>query len=172
MDGGRSIGGHRAGRYSQISCQCDNFDARPIIWDRMRYLNSKNIKEWVAGARWFRSPVKNVQHRKPIRIKAILALLFFTFNLAGCGAPESINTVGASLANFIHTGRMPIDYIAEYTSGQESNLLKSIENGDPLCQNSPREPLANYRFTLIERPASKVTTFHQPPSKTGTQTIK
>jgi hypothetical protein len=57
----------------------------------MRYLNSTNIKGLGAGARWLRSWVKSIQHRKPVRIKAVLVLVlvlvlvFFTFSLAGCG---------------------------------------------------------------------------------------
>ena len=115
----------------------------------MRYLNSTNIKGLGAGAHWLRSWVKSIQHRKPVRIKAVLVLVlvFFTFSLAGCGGPESIYIIiiGASLANFIHTDRMPIDYIVDYDSGQACNLLKSIEDGDPLCQKSLMK-------TIIEPP--------------------
>jgi hypothetical protein len=90
----------------------------------MRYLNSTNIKGLGAGARWLRSSVKSIQHRRPVRIKAVLVLVFFTFSLAGCGGPESIYIIGASLANFIHTDRMPIDYIVDYGSGQEMQPIE------------------------------------------------
>lgn len=88
----------------------------------MRYLNSTNIKGLVASARWLRSWVKSIQHRRPVRIKAVLVL--FTFSLAGCGGPQSIYIIGASLANFIHTDRMPIDYIVDYGSGQEMQPIE------------------------------------------------
>ena len=108
----------------------------------MRYLNSTNIKGLGAGARWLRSWVKSIQHRRPVRIKAVL--VFFTFSLAGCGGPKSIYFIGASLANFIHTDRMPIDYIVDYDSGQECNLLKSIEDGDAIM---PKTPHGNHHRT-------------------------
>ena len=90
----------------------------------MRYLNSTNIKGLGAGARWLRSWVKSIQHRRPVRIKAVLVLVFFTLSLAGCGGPEFFYIIGASLANFIHTDRMPIDYIVYYGSGQEMQPIE------------------------------------------------
>lgn len=140
----------------------------------MRYLNSTNIKGLGAGAHWLRSWVKSIQHRKPVRIKAVLVLVlvFFTFSLAGCGGPESIYIIGASLANFIHTDRMPIDYIVDYDSGQVCNLLKSIEDGDPLCQKSLMKTIIEpprYCYRTVGKPRCYVS---PTPYKTGTQTVK
>ena len=96
----------------------------------------------------------------------------FTLGLGGCGGVESVFVLGAGLANFIHTDRVPTDYIAEYASGQECNLLKSIEDGGPLCRNS-------FTRTVVEAPVYCYRTLGEPtcyvspdPHKTGAQTIK
>lgn len=173
VNGGRSVGGHRAGRYSQISYLCDDFKIRPIRWGRMRYLNSKCITDWKARRR--RTPLcgkSTFVHRRPTSVKTVVAVTFLTFNLAACGGAESVYVIGASLANFIHTDRVPLDYIAEYASGQECNLLKSIEDGGPLCRKS-------FTRTVIEPPLYCYRTIGKPscyvspdPYKTGAQTIK
>ena len=107
--------------------------------------------------------------------RKIMAVIIFTvapFALSACGGPESVFVLGAGLANFIHTDRVPTDYIAEYASGQECNLLKSIEDGGPLCRNS-------FNPTVVEPPLYCYRTLGEPscyvspdPYKTGAQTIK
>jgi hypothetical protein len=103
---------------------------------------------------------------------AVVIFSLAPFALSACGGAESVFVLGAGLANFIHTDRVPTDYIAEYASGQECNLLKSIEDGGPLCRNS-------FNPTVVEPPLYCYRTLGEPscyvspdPYKTGAQTIK
>ncbi|MBT5107741.1 MAG: hypothetical protein HOM25_03585 [Rhodospirillaceae bacterium] len=116
--------------------------------------------------------IKGGKRCRPARAAAIFAFIAFAFNLTACGGPESAYLIGATLANFIHTDRVPIDYVAEYASGQECNLLKSIEDGGPLCRKS-------FTRTVIEPPLYCYRTLGEPscyvspdPYKTGAQTIR
>lgn len=74
--------------------------------------------------------------------RPIFAALLFL--LASCGT-ESAFVLGAGLANFVYTDQVPTDYIAEFASGKQCNLLKAIQDGGPLCRDS-------FTRQIIEKP--------------------
>ena len=151
---------------------------RRIAWDGMQDLNHTNPTERrgdtrdIGSSEFYDSNIVGCKRHRPIRATTVFAFIAFAFNLSACGGPESAYLIGASLANFIHTDRVPIDYVAEYASGQECNLLKSIEDGGPLCRKS-------FTRTVIEPPLYCYRTIGEPncyvspdPYKTGAQTIR
>ena len=80
--------------------------------------------------------------------------------------------IDADLANFVHTDKLPTDYIAERASGNECNLLKSIEDSGPMCRDS-------FKREVIEKPIYCYRTLGQPtcyatpdPYGTGTKRIR
>ncbi|MEX2617564.1 MAG: hypothetical protein WD767_15860 [Alphaproteobacteria bacterium] len=83
----------------------------------------------------------------PIAALAILA--------ASCGGTESVFALGAGLASFVHTDKLPTDYVAEYASGKQCNLLKSLEDGGPLCRDS-------FERNIIEKPIYCYRTIGEP----------
>ena len=105
------------------------------------------------------------------RAQLCLILASILFLLTACGT-ESIYVTGAGLANFVHTDKLPTDYIAERASGQECNLLKFIEDGGPMCRDS-------FKREVIEKPIYYYRTLGQPtcyatpdPYGTGAERIR
>lgn len=99
----------------------------------------------------------------------ILGSILFLF--AACGT-ESVYILGAGLANFVYTDKIPTDYIAEQASGKECNLLKAIEDGGPMCRDS-------FERHIIEKPIYCYRTLGQPtcyatpdPYGTGAERIR
>ncbi len=91
--------------------------------------------------------------------------------LSSCGT-ESVYAVGAGLANFVYTDKIPTDYIAEQASGKQCNLLKSIEDGGPMCRDS-------FDRQIIEKPIYCYRTLGTPtcyatpdPYGTGAERIR
>ena len=100
-----------------------------------------------------------------------LLLASILFLLTACGT-ESVYVIGTGLANFVHTDNLPTDYIAERASGKEFNLLKSIEDGGPMCRDS-------FKREVIEKPIYCYRTLGQPtcyatpdPYGTGAERIR
>ncbi len=105
------------------------------------------------------------------RARPCLILASILFLLTACGT-ESVYVIGAGLANFVHTDKLPTDYIAERASGKECNLLKSIEDGGPMCRDS-------FKREVIEKPIYCYRTLGQPtcyatpdPYGTGAERIR
>ena len=99
----------------------------------------------------------------------ILASILFLFT--ACGT-ESVYVLGAGLASFVYTDKVPTDYIAEQASGKECNLLKAIEDGGPMCRDS-------FERHIIEKPIYCYRTLGQPtcyatpdPYGTGAERIR
>ena len=62
--------------------------------------------------------------------------------LAGaCGTETSVYLLGAGLANFIQSDRLPQDYLAELVTGKEYNTLAAIKDKGPLCRESFNPPI-------------------------------
>ena len=76
------------------------------------------------------------------------------FLLTACGT-EYVYVIVAGLANFVHTDKLPTDYIAERAPGKECNLLKSIEDGGLMCRD-------NFKREVIEKPFYCYRTLGQP----------
>ncbi len=89
------------------------------------------------------------------RIAFIAPLAAMGFLVSSCGGPESVFALGAGLANFVHTDKLPTDYVAEYASGKQCNLLKSLDDGGPLCRDS-------FERQIIEKPIYCYRTIGQP----------
>ena len=53
-----------------------------------------------------------------------------------CGTETSVYLLGAGLANFIQSDRLPQDYLAELVTGKECNTLAAIKDKGPLCRES------------------------------------
>ena len=68
-------------------------------------------------------------------VRPIVALAPLIFLILSCGT-ESVVAIGAGLATFVHTDQLPTDYVAEYASGKQCNLLKSLQDGGPMCRDS------------------------------------
>lgn len=105
-------------------------------------------------------------------MKILVPVAAMAFLVASCGGTESVFALGVGLANFVHTDKLPTDYVAEYASGKECNLLKSIEDGGPMCRDS-------FERNIIERPIYCYRTIGQPtcyatpdPYGTGAQQIQ
>ncbi len=102
----------------------------------------------------------------PCMILASILLL-----VSSCGT-ESVYALGVGLANFVYTDKIPTDYLAEQASGKECNLLKSIEDGGPMCRDS-------FERQIIEKPIYCYRTLGQPtcyatpdPYGTGAERIR
>lgn len=100
-----------------------------------------------------------------------LLLIPILLVLNSCGT-ESVYALGAGLANFVYTDKIPTDYIAEHASGKQCNLLKSIEDGGPMCRDS-------FERQIIEKPIYCYRTLGQPtcyatpdPYGTGAERIR
>ncbi len=105
------------------------------------------------------------------RVTPCLILVPILFLFASCGT-ESVFALGAGLANFVYTDKLPTDYIAERASGKECNLLKAIEDGGPMCRDS-------FVRQIIEKPIYCYRTLGQPtcyatpdPYGTGAERIR
>ncbi len=105
------------------------------------------------------------------RARPCLILASILFLLTACGT-ESVYVISAGLANFVHTDKLPTDYIAERASGKECNLLKAIEDGGPMCRDS-------FKREIIEKPIYCYRTIGQPtcyatpdPYGTGAERIR
>lgn len=105
------------------------------------------------------------------RVRPCLLLASMLFLLVSCGT-ESVYVLGAGLANFVYTDKLPTDYIAEQASGKECNLLKAIEDGGPMCRDS-------FDRQIIEKPIYCYRTLGQPtcyatpdPYGTGAERIR
>ena len=105
------------------------------------------------------------------RAQPCLILASILFLLTACGT-ESVYVTGPGLANFVHTDKLPTDYIAERASRKECNLLKSIEDGGPMCRDS-------FKREVIEKPIYCYRTLGQPtcyatpdPYGTGAERIR
>ena len=70
------------------------------------------------------------------RLLAGLAVVYGVLFTAACGSTTSAYLIGAGLANFVYTDKLPTDYLAEFASGQECNYLKSLKDDGPLCRES------------------------------------
>lgn len=79
------------------------------------------------------------------RLSAGLAVVLGVSLTAACGSTTSAYLIGAGLANFVYTDKLPTDYLAEFASGQECNLLKSLKDEGPLCRDS-------FERVVYERP--------------------
>ena len=100
-----------------------------------------------------------------------LTLAVILLLLAACGT-ESVFVLGAGLASFVYTDKLPTDYIAEQASGKECNLLKAINDGGPMCRDS-------FERQVVEKPIYCYRTLGQPtcyatpdPYGTGAQRIR
>ncbi|NKB58945.1 MAG: hypothetical protein GKS00_21660 [Alphaproteobacteria bacterium] len=105
------------------------------------------------------------------RARPCLILASILFLLTSCGT-ESVFVLGAGLANFVYTDKVPTDYIAEAASGKECNLLQAIEDGGPMCRDS-------FEQQVIEKPIYCYRTLGQPtcyatpdPYGTGAERIR
>lgn len=105
------------------------------------------------------------------RAAPCLFLAAALFVIASCGT-ESVYVLGAGLANFVHTDKLPTDYIAERASGKQCNLLQAIEDGGPMCRDS-------FTRQVIEKPIYCYRTLGQPtcyatpdPYGTGAERIR
>jgi hypothetical protein len=73
-----------------------------------------------------------------------LIFAFILFFLATC-ITGSIYVTGAGLANFVHTDKLPTDYLANRVLGKKYNLPKLIGDDGPMCRNS-------FKYELTEKP--------------------
>lgn len=89
-------------------------------------------------------------HRMP-RLAFVLSTMLL---VSSCGT-ESVIALGAGLANFIHTDQLPTDYVAERASKKQCNLLKSLEDGGPMCRDS-------FERRIIEKPIYCYRTIGKP----------
>jgi hypothetical protein len=156
----------KRGSYTPISASCygaDRSSSNTATW------SYKDIatRSYSSIATWTTNRYANAR-----KMAVVIIFSLAPFALSACGGAESVFVLGAGLANFIHTDRVPTDYLAEYASGQECNLLKSIEDGGPLCRNS-------FNPTVVAPPLYCYRTLGEPscyvspdPYKTGAQTIK
>lgn len=55
---------------------------------------------------------------------------------AACGTETSVYLLGAGMANFIQTDKLPQDYLAELVTGKECNSLAAMRYKGPLCRDS------------------------------------
>jgi hypothetical protein len=53
----------------------------------------------------------------------------------------AVYLLGAGLANFIQSDRLPQDYLAELVTGKECNTLAAIKDKGPLCRESFNPPI-------------------------------
>jgi hypothetical protein len=88
-----------------------------------------------------------------IRLPVVFAPIVM-LAVASCGT-ESVIAIGAGLASFIHTDQVPTDYVAEYASGKQCNLLKSLEDGGPMCRDF-------FERRIIEKPIYCYRTIGEP----------
>ena len=65
----------------------------------------------------------------------VLSVLSAAF-ITACGSASTVYFGAATLANFVYTDKLPTDYLAEFASGQECNLLKAQKDGGPMCRDS------------------------------------
>lgn len=114
---------------------------------------------------------ESVESQYQGRARPCLILASILFLLASCGT-ESVFLIGAGLANFVYTDKIPTDYIAEQASGKECNLLKAIEDGGPMCRDSFERHIVEkpvYCYRTLGRPTCYAT---PDPYGTGAERIR
>jgi len=71
------------------------------------------------------------------RLKAGLAVPIGLMFAAAPGGPiEAVVLADAGLANFIHTDKLPSDYLAEFATDEKCSRLKALEDKRPWCRES------------------------------------
>ena len=112
------------------------------IPDLQKYLNKRLFgkkinKQAVMTLRHMKTSIKIIK----CRIRTALAILFAGLMVVGCGTETSVYMLGAGMANFIQSDRMPQDFIAELVTGKECNTLAAIKDKGPLCRESFDPPI-------------------------------
>ena len=106
----------------------------------------------------------NTRHNQPNRgcKRGAIATAFAACLLASaCGTETSVYLLGAGMANFIQSDRLPQDYLAELVTGKECNTLKAMRDKGPLCRES-FDPQIYEKPIYCYRTLGKVACYAQP----------
>ena len=71
-----------------------------------------------------------------LRKRALTTIIACCLWTVACGTETSVYLLGAGMANFIQSDRLPQDYLAELVTGKECNTLKAMRDKGPLCRDS------------------------------------
>ena len=74
--------------------------------------------------------------KKGYRRGVIATAMASCFLAVACGTETSVYLLGAGMANFIQSDRLPQDYLAELVTGKECSTLKAMRDKGPLCRES------------------------------------
>ena len=112
------------------------------IPDLQKHLNKrlfckKVTKQTVMTSRYMKTFIKITK----CRARTALAIFFSGIMIVGCGTETSVYMLGAGMANFIQSDRMPQDFIAELVTGKECNTLAAMKDKGPLCRDSFDPPI-------------------------------
>lgn len=81
--------------------------------------------------------------------------------VVACGTETSVYLLGAGMANFIQSDRLPQDYLAELVTGKECSTLKAMRDKGPLCRES-FNPQIYEKPIYCYRTLGKVACYAQP----------
>ncbi len=83
--------------------------------------------------------IRHSEDSEPIikrRARTGVAIFFAGLLAVGCGTETSVLLLGAGVANFIQSDRLPHDFLAELVTGKECNTLAAMKDKGPLCRES------------------------------------
>jgi hypothetical protein len=92
--------------------------------------------------------------------------------LSACGT-NSFLVLSGSMANFIQTDKLPMDYVAEWASGKECRSLVAMKDGGPLCRKSFDPPRVYEKPIYCYRTLAQITCYDEPdPYRTSLQRVR
>ena len=94
------------------------------------------------------------------------------FLAAACGT-GSVYLITAQLASFIHTEKLPFDYIAELASGEECRPVVAVRDGGPLCRDNFDEPRFYEKPIYCYRTIGTISCYDEPdPYTTNSEPVR
>ena len=106
------------------------------------------------------------------RIRTGLLFSIALMAIYACGT-SSFLVLSSSLANFIQTDKLPIDYVAEWASGKECRSLAAMKDGGPLCRKSFEPPRIFQKPIYCYRTLGRITCYDEPdPYRTSLQRVR
>jgi hypothetical protein len=106
----------------------------------------------------------NAEETEPIRRRRAptgVTILIAALLVAACGTETSVYLLGAGMANFIQTDRLPHDYLAELVTGKECNTLAAMRDKGPLCRDS-FNPQVYEKPIYCYRTLGQITCYEEP----------
>ena len=101
------------------------------------------------------------QPKRGSKRRTIATALAACLLIVACGTETSVYLLGAGMANFIQSDRLPQDYLAELVTGKECSTLKAMRDKGPLCRES-FNPQIYEKPIYCYRTLGKVACYAQP----------